>query len=170
MSVAALVMEDGGDEDEAIAALLHDALEDCADLVSGEDLEREYGPTVRRLVEGCTDTPPDFRGGIKSDSRERKEGYIARVRTGEASRVSLADKVHNARSILRDHRIMHDEVFLRFSASKDDTLRYYQELASAYRDAGHRGFLIDELERTVSEIISRAGPVAAAGAEQRLTK
>lgn len=73
MSVAALVMEDGGDEDEAIAALLHDALEDCADRVSGEELERDYGPTVGHLVEGCTDTPPILWAGPSQVGRRARK-------------------------------------------------------------------------------------------------
>jgi (p)ppGpp synthase/HD superfamily hydrolase len=158
LSVAALVLEDGGDEDEAIAALLHDALEDCSDQVSAEDLEHQFGSTVCGLVKGCTDTPPNFSGDQKPPWKRRKEKYIQHVREGGASRVSLADKVHNARSILRDHRLIGDEVFSRFSAAKADTLWYYQELALAYRSAGHAGFLMDELERVVAELMRRTAP------------
>src|SRR5690606_6378911 len=98
MSVAALVLEDGGDECEAIAALLHDALEDHGDRITAEKVEAEFGVKVRTLVEACTDTPPGFTGGQKSPWRERKVGYIAHVTSGAVpTRVSLADKLHNAR-------------------------------------------------------------------------
>jgi len=156
MGVAALVLEDDGDEEEAIAGLLHDALEDCAEDISGEDLEEQFGPRVRELVEACTDTPLDFEGGRKPDWKARKDAYIARIASGEMSlRVSLADKVHNVRCLLRDHRLEGAAVWERFSADKDETLWFYRALAVAYRAGGAEGFLIEELERTVAEIEAR---------------
>lgn len=158
MSVAALVLEDGGDEDEAIAALLHDTLEDCADRITPAELEERFGPRVREIVEACTDTPPDFAGGAKPDWKTRKQTYVRHVASGAAPlRVSLADKVHNARSILRDHRLHGDAVWDRFTADRSETLWYYRALAAAYREAGASGHLIDELERVVSELDERAG-------------
>ena len=158
LSVSALVVESGGDEDEAIAGLLHDALEDCADQISAEALEKKFGERVRRLVEACTDTPPGFDGGEKPPWQDRKRGYMARLRSGEIPwRVSLADKLHNARSILRDHRTVGDEVWERFSASKEDTLWYYRSLVQAYRDAGAEGYMLEELERVVGGLEWRAG-------------
>lgn len=163
MSVAALVLEDGGDEDEAIAALLHDALEDCADRITARDIETRFGSRVREIVEACTDTPPEFTGGEKPAWKSRKKRYIEHVRTGKAPyRVSLADKVHNARSILRDHRVEGDAVWDRFRAEREDTLWYYRELADAYRAAGAGGYLIEELERTVRQLEERAAVTAAA--------
>jgi (p)ppGpp synthase/HD superfamily hydrolase len=162
MSVAALVLEDGGTEDEAIAALLHDTLEDCADQISGTQLEQRFGRTVRLLVEACTDTPASHVGGEKTPWKPRKTEYIKHIRGGGATRISLADKVHNARSILRDHRITGEGVWSRFSASREDTLWYYQELVKAYRAAGTGGFLMDEFERVVDEIVARSQPIAAA--------
>lgn len=156
MSVAALVLEDGGDEDEAIAALLHDALEDRGDRITAEELEERFGSRVRRLVEACTDTPTGFAGGKKPPWRDRKEAYLQHIASGEVPlRVTLADKVHNARSILRDHREVGEAIWDRFSAEKDETLWYYRELGRAYRKAGARGFLIDEFERTLHELESR---------------
>lgn len=157
LSVAALVIESGGDEEEAIAALLHDALEDCADQISADSLDKTFGERVRRLVEACTDTPPGFGGGRKPPWRERKAGYIDRLRSGAIPwRVSLADKLHNARSILRDHRAVGDEVWNRFSASKGETLWYYSELVKAYRSAGAEGYMVEELERVVGVLQWRA--------------
>jgi (p)ppGpp synthase/HD superfamily hydrolase len=74
MSVSSLVLEDGGDEDEAIAALLHDALEDCADRITAKEIEARFGPRVREIVQACTDTPPEFKGGEKP--RYLKDEYI----------------------------------------------------------------------------------------------
>lgn len=155
MSVAALVLEDGGSEEEAIAALLHDALEDCGDQITAKQIEEEFDPKVRSLVEACTDTPQDFVGGSKPPWRERKEDYISLVANGHGSRVSLADKLHNARSILRDHRSDPDGIWERFSVEKAETLWYYRELVHAYRKAGVAGYLIDELDRVVRKLQAR---------------
>jgi (p)ppGpp synthase/HD superfamily hydrolase len=157
MSVAALVLEDGGDEDEAIAALLHDALEDAADQITGEELERQFGPQVRAIVEACTDTPPEYAGGEKPDWKSRKTRYIQQVKTARvAHRVSLADKVHNARSIIRDRTVVGEAVWDRFRADREETLWYYRELAKAFRAAGATGFLMEELEGAVRRLESRA--------------
>ncbi|MFW6079654.1 MAG: HD domain-containing protein [Gemmatimonadota bacterium] len=158
MSVAALVLEDGGDEDEAIAGLLHDALEDHPDEITAEELEERFGARVRELVEACTDTPPEYTGGQKPPWRKRKERYIEHVRSWESpNRISLADKVHNARSILRDHRRHGDEVWERFKPTGEQTLWYYRSLVEAYRDAGADGYLVEELDRVVSVLEARAG-------------
>jgi (p)ppGpp synthase/HD superfamily hydrolase len=161
LSVAALVLEDGGDEDEAIAALLHDALEDCADQISAAEIEQSFGPRVRGLVEACTDTPPDFAGGSKPGWKERKERYLDSVTNGHGNRISLADKLHNARSILRDHRASPDTIWDRFSAEKEETLWYYRELVKAYRAGGASGFLVDELEHVVRKLEKRDGRISA---------
>jgi (p)ppGpp synthase/HD superfamily hydrolase len=160
LSVTALVLEDGGTESEAIAALLHDALEDCADQITADEIEARYGPEVRRLVVECTDTPEAFEGGEKPSWRTRKQAYIDRVASGHWNRVSLADKLHNARSILRDHRKDPAGVWDRFSVTREQTLWYYRELAGAYRKAGAESFLVDELERVVRKLHARDAEVA----------
>jgi len=153
MSVAALVLEDGGDEDEAIAALLHDALEDAADRITAEDIQRRFGPKVRTMVEACTDTEPGFAGGEKSHWRSRKDAYIQKVKSADGThRVSLADKVHNVRCILRDYRADGEAVWDRFKGARDGTLWYYLELAKAYRAAGATGYLMEELEEAVGRL------------------
>ena len=82
---------------------------------------------------------------------------VAHIASGEAPyRVSLADKLHNARSILRDHHIHRDAVWERFSVPREKTLWYYRSLTVAYRTAGATGFMIDELERVVGELDARA--------------
>jgi (p)ppGpp synthase/HD superfamily hydrolase len=156
--VAALVLEDGGDEEEAMAALLHDAIEDQGDKISADEIERRFGRRVRELVVACTDTPEDHAGGEKAEWRTRKLAYLERVRRGtEPNRVSLADKVHNARSILRDQQTLGEAVWRRFSQDKERTLWYYRSLVAAYRTAGATGFLVDELDRVVTELEARSG-------------
>ena len=155
MSVASLVLEAGGDEDEAIAALLHDALEDCGEEITAAKIESRFGERVRALVEACTDTPSDHAGGPKPEWKDRKEAYLARITEGQGNRVSLADKLHNVRSILRDHRKDPERIWDRFSAKKEETLWYYRGLVGAYRTAGTDGYLIDELERVVGKLERR---------------
>lgn len=166
LSVCALVLEDGGTEDEAIAALLHDALEDHPEATSRAELAAGFGERVLALVEGCTDTPPDYAGGRKPPWRARKEAYVAHVRVADAGgvRVSLADKVHNARAILADYRRIGDEVWSRFNVGKQapaeirgEVLWYYRAMADAFLHAGASGYLIEELERTLAEIERLAG-------------
>ena len=161
LSVAAIVLEDGGNEDEAIAGLLHDALEDHPRETSREEIGTRFGARVLDLVEGCTDTPQDFAGGRKPPWRQRKEGYIEHVRHADAGalRVSLADKLHNARAILADLRRLGDEVWRRFNVGYEDpadirreVLWYYRSLLDAFREAGASGYLAEELERTLDEI------------------
>ncbi len=154
LSVCALVLEDGGDEDEAIAALLHDTLEDHPKEVTRSDLARRFGPRVRDLVVRCTDTPPDYTGGAKADWHERKYPYVARIREEEypLCRVALADKLHNTRAIVLDHRRCGDEVWERFNANKEDELFYHRALVDAFRDAGAPSYLVDELDSLVREL------------------
>lgn len=146
LAVAALVLEYGGDEDQAIAALLHDAVEDQGGLPTLDDIRSRFGARVAGMVEACSDsfeTP-------KPPWRERKERYIARLpeKLPDARLVSLADKVHNARTILADHARMGEEIWGRFKGGKDGTLWYYRELASTFRASGNE-VLIGELERLV---------------------
>lgn len=149
MSVSALVLEDGGDEDEAIAGLLHDAVEDQGGQATLEEIRSRFGDKVARIVLGCTDsdTLP------KPPWRERKERYVAHIRHAAADvrRVSSADKLHNARSILADYRVAGDALWSRFTASKDETLWYYRSLVSGFRAAGG-GQLVDQLDLVVSEL------------------
>ena len=155
LGTCALVLLDGGDEDEAIAALLHDALEDHPETISREDIGAAFGPRVLAIVEACTDTPPDYAGGRKPPWRERKEAYLAHVRASapEALRVSIADKLDNARAILADYRAVGGAVWERFSAGEAEQLWYYEGLVAAYREAGARGGLLDELARIVTELV-----------------
>jgi len=149
LAVCALVMEDGGDEDEAIAALLHDAVEDQGGKPILEEIRRRFGDRVAGIVEECTDTDEM----PKPPWQARKEAYLARLPTAspEALRVSCADKLHNARSLLTDYRRIGERLWERFSASRDETLWYYRSLLRVYKERG-AGALADELEGVVREL------------------
>jgi (p)ppGpp synthase/HD superfamily hydrolase len=154
LGVAAIVLEHGGDEDEAIAALLHDALEDQRHKMSQGEIRARFGETVEAIVEACTDgDPAEQRDRDPVKWRVRKEKYIADIpqKPAGAILVSMADKLHNARSILEDYRIMGDALWPRFTAGKEGTLWYYRALLEAYRARGNAR-LWTELERTVIAI------------------
>ncbi len=154
LAVASFVLDDGGDEDAAIAALLHDAAEDQGGHARLDDVRRRFGDKVAHIVEGCTDS---F-ASPKEPWMDRKERYVehAKKLDRETLRVSAADKVHNAYAILRDLRSRGDAVWKRFKASPDDILWYYDALVRSYRDAGG-GELVDELERVVRGIKREMG-------------
>ncbi|MDA2933982.1 HD domain-containing protein [Acidobacteria bacterium AH-259-D05] len=149
MGVAAIVLEHGGTENEAIAALLHDAVEDQGGRATLEEIRRRFGDEVAQTVEGCTDadTIP------KSPWRERKEKYITHLREAEPSvrLVSAADKLHNVRTILADYRKVGEALWERFRGGKDGTLWYYRTLAKTFREIDPSS-LADELSRVVSEL------------------
>jgi (p)ppGpp synthase/HD superfamily hydrolase len=157
MGVASIVLEDGGSEDEAIAALLHDAAEDHGGRERLDDIRKRFGDGVARIVEDCTDSwtaAPE----AKAPWIERKQQYVQHARTlnGASLRVSAADKVHNAYAILRDLRNTGDRVWERFNAPADDIVAYYQALVRSFRDAGG-GRLVDELDRIVRAIEREMG-------------
>jgi GTP pyrophosphokinase len=160
IAVAGLVLENGGDRDQAIAALLHDSIEDGGvDYPGGvtalrEDIQRGFGSGVLAIVEGCTDaeTIP------KPPWRQRKAAYIAHLEEAPAAvlLVSCADKLHNSRAIVADLRVMGDSLFDRFSGGRDGTLWYYESLTEVF---GRRGpeHLAGELGRTVETMRGLAG-------------
>ena len=165
LGVASLVLEAGGDEDMAIAALLHDAVEDQGGIETLGKIRRRFGERVAHIVEGCTD---DFSGHNRVSWCDRKTKYIAHLReeTDEEVRiVSLADKVHNARTILLDYIEQGDSVFQRFRARKEGTMWYYRTLVDAFRYAeskrpissfsrGHER-LLRELDRLIAKLEKR---------------
>lgn len=156
LAVAAIVLEHGGDEDEAIAALLHDALEDQLHKMSPGEIRARFGEKVEGIVEACTDgDPAEQRDRDPVKWKKRKEKYIAEIphKSAGAILVSMADKLHNARSILEDYRVMGDALWPRFTTGKEGTLWYYRALLEAYGARG-KNRLWTELERTVRAIES----------------
>jgi GTP pyrophosphokinase len=149
LAVSALVLEYGGDEDQAIAALLHDAVEDQGGAATREAIRARFGDRVTAIVDGCTDadTQP------KPPWRARKEAYLAHLpdAPAEVRLVSAADKLHNARAVLADYRQVGEAVWARFRGGKAGTLWYYRALLTAYRAAGTDP-LVEELDRTVTEL------------------
>ena len=151
MAVAALVGSNGGDEDQVIAALLHDSIEDCVGEVPDivEQIRERFGARVLEIVEGCTDAYSD----PKPEWRVRKETYLAHLReTPEDSPillVSLADKVHNARAIVRDFLEIGDQLWGRFNGKRDGTIWYYSTLAEIFGEK-KPGYLATELRSMVS--------------------
>jgi (p)ppGpp synthase/HD superfamily hydrolase len=155
LGVTSLVIEEGGTEDQAITALLHDAVEDQGGMPTLLDIRARFGDHVGDLVEACTDSledpPPPW--------RERKEAYIAHLPDAprDALLVSVADKVHNARSILIDLRSEGPSVFERFSGKREGVLWYYRTLVTTYRAIGYDARLVDLLDRIVTELERLAG-------------
>ncbi|MDQ6644964.1 MAG: HD domain-containing protein [Chloroflexota bacterium] len=149
LAVTSIVLENGGDEDEAIAALLHDAIEDQGGEPTRQEIQRRFGNAVVAIVDGCSDTD-EF---PKPPWRERKEAYIdhLRVTTAAVRLVAGADKLHNARSILADYRVVGESLWQRFHGGREGTLWYYRSATNALVEMG-RTPLITELERVVSEI------------------
>jgi (p)ppGpp synthase/HD superfamily hydrolase len=149
MSVAALVIEYGGDEEMATAALLHDAVEDQGGLPRLREIRRKFGKRVARIVDGCTDSYVE----PKPPWLERKKNYVARVRgeSAEVLLVSAADKLSNVRETLHDLRTQGESVFERFAGKKEGTLWYYRALVEEFHKAGGNP-LVDELARAVAEL------------------
>jgi (p)ppGpp synthase/HD superfamily hydrolase len=149
LGVASLVLEAGGDEDLAIAALLHDVVEDCGGAPMLKEIRRRFGERVAHVVDGCTDTDVD----PKPPWRQRKEDYIAHLRTADADTrlVSAADKLHNVRSIVATYREIGDRVWERFHGKRDGTLWYYRTLLDEFQRKKSSP-LIRELERAVIEL------------------
>jgi hypothetical protein len=149
LGVTSLVLEDGGTEDEAIAALLHDAVEDQGGETTLALIRHRFGRRVAEIVAGCSDTDVV----PKPPWKERKQAYIDHLADADEGvlRVSLADKLHNARAILFDLELVGDAVWDRFKAGRAETLWYYESLVTAFaaRDAGP---MTQELRRVVAAI------------------
>jgi GTP pyrophosphokinase len=133
LGVASLVITHGGNEDEAIAALLHDAVEDQGGKPTLERIRQRFGDNVASIVDGCTDACVE----PKPPWKERKERYLAHLRTTASPSVKLvaaADKLDNARAIIADHRICGDAIWGRFKAGKEDQKWFYRGCLAALKD------------------------------------
>jgi (p)ppGpp synthase/HD superfamily hydrolase len=161
LGVASIAIEYGADEDEAIAALLHDSAEDQGGLQTLDRIRALFGERVAAIVDGCTDTYEE----PKPDWADRKAKYVAHLRVADKSvrLISAADKLHNARSILKDYREVGLEVFDRFKKkTTDHTLWYYRRLADEFLARGPRQ-LAEELNRTVTELEELTARAAGSG-------
>ena len=149
MGVASIVLQYGGDEDQAIAALLHDVVEDCGGAPKLKEIRSKFGERVARMVDGCTDSDQT----PKPPWRQRKESYLQRVQREEADvlLISAADKLYNVREILMDVRENGRAVWERFTGGREGSLWYYRALAGAFRGRAPDP-LVDELDRAVSEL------------------
>ncbi len=149
LAVAAIVLDYGGNEDEAIAALLHDAVEDQGGAARGEEIRCRFGPAVAAIVEGCTDADtipkPPWQG--------RKEAFLARLEHASASirLVVAADKLHNVRCLLRDLRQQGQAIWKHFKGGREKTLWYYRAVDEALKRSGTTP-LVEELDRAVTEL------------------
>jgi (p)ppGpp synthase/HD superfamily hydrolase len=148
IGVSSLAIEHGADEDEAIAALLHDAAEDQGGRPTLDAIEARYGAKVAAVVEGCTDW---LGSGPKPKWRERKQRYVDHLPTTSPSiqLVSACDKLYNARAILADLRTVGDAVWSRFAGRREGVLWYYRSLAAAFNIENP---VVDELRRVVDEL------------------
>ncbi|REK19155.1 MAG: HD domain-containing protein [Planctomycetota bacterium] len=154
LGVASIVIEHGGSEDEAIGALLHDAVEDQGGQPTLEAIRKRFGPAVAEIVDGCSDsdTTP------KPPWRERKEQYLAHLPGASRSvqLVSAADKLYNCRSIVDDYLRVGDDVWQRFKGGRDGTLWYYRAIVEAFSELDGTA-LLEQLDRSVTELESLAG-------------
>lgn len=151
LSVASLVINDGGTEDQAIAALLHDAVEDQGGPPTLTEIREKFGENVARIVVECSDTDKM----PKPPWRTRKEQYIEHLADvgSDTLLISVADKLDNARSMLRDYNTHGPELWQRFTVKNaDDHLWYYGALLQAYRDQGCKSWMVEELGRVVDEL------------------
>jgi (p)ppGpp synthase/HD superfamily hydrolase len=155
MGVTSLVLEAGGDEDLAIAALLHDVVEDCGGIPMLREVRRRFGARVAKVVDGCTDAYVD----PKPPWRERKENYIRHLKRADADTrmVSAADKLNNVRSILSDYRVIGESIWSRFNGGREGTLWYYRTLKDEFlrhkvnRITRDLALAVDELESLVAK-------------------
>ncbi len=163
MAVASLVLEAGGDEDMAVAALLHDVVEDCGGMPRLREIRKQFGPRVAKIVEGCTDS---F-GEPKPEWLERKKDYLREVKHADAETrlVSASDKLHNVRTILADYRQHGEAIWRRFNGKKEGTLWHYRALCDEYQRR-NRNRITLELAIAVEEL-ERATGVRPGGAPKK---
>jgi len=153
MAVTSLVLEGGGDEDMAMAALLHDVVEDCGGMPRLREIRKMFGVRVAKMVEGCTDSFVE----PKLPWIERKQDYLNHVKDADAETrlVSAADKLHNVRTILTDYRQRGESIWTRFSGKRDGTLWYYRALSDEFRRKPNR--ITRDLEIAVGELEKATG-------------
>jgi GTP pyrophosphokinase len=172
MAVTSLVLEGGGDEDVAIAALLHDVVEDCGGTPRLREVRKMFGARVAKIVEGCTDSFSD----PKLPWIVRKKEYLKRLKheDSETRLVSASDKLHNVRTVIADYRQDGESIWKRFSGKREGTLWYYRALNDEFqrrksnRITRELAIAVRELEKTVGlKRLERRGGVARPGVNER---
>jgi (p)ppGpp synthase/HD superfamily hydrolase len=155
LAVAAIVLEHGGTEKEAVAALLHDAVEDQGGQATLVEIRRRYGKRVAGIVAACSDTDQL----PKPPWHERKEAYVKRLRSEPYSvrLVVAADKLHNARHLLSSYRVQGEDLWSHFKGGREGTLWYYRAVVGALGAAAEPGenqlrAILDEIERTLATL------------------
>jgi GTP pyrophosphokinase len=153
LAVASLVIEFGGNEDEVIAALLHDAAEDCGGEQTLDRIRREFGENVAEIVLGCSDTTDT----PKPPWRTRKEAYLRHLAAANASvqLVAIADKLHNLKTTIREYALQGDDFWLHFRSGRAGMLWYFEELIHIFRDSSVPKLLFLELEQAWMDLKSR---------------
>jgi (p)ppGpp synthase/HD superfamily hydrolase len=155
LSVCGLVLAHGGNEDEAIAALLHDSLEDHADRFPPDLLKQKFGESVLNLVLECTDTGLDYRGGPKAPWLERKQAFLQDLQNKQllSHRILLADKTDNLRATVHAYRKMGEEVWTYFRGNREQQLWYFQTFCKIMREKEIKSPLLDEYEDTLTGLL-----------------
>jgi (p)ppGpp synthase/HD superfamily hydrolase len=158
LGVCSMVIEEGGDEDMAIAALLHDIVEDQGGMPRLQEVRERFGDKVADIVLACTDTLEESVRG-EQDSQARKDAYLAHLehQPPEILIVSLADKLYNARAIRRDYIEIGEDLWERFNSKRDGTLRYYQNLSATFSRVLPTCRMTKELEHVVSSLTAEVG-------------
>jgi len=157
MAVASMVLECGGGEEEAVAALLHDAVEDQGGRKILAEIRERFGERVADIVWECSDSLADSSEEKKPPWRERKESFLARLTSASTAcrLVTACDKLHNIRDVLADHEIVGEEIWDRFSGGRDGTAWYYREVAGVLASDENRA--ARELGRASAELDRRLG-------------
>ena len=165
LAVAAIALEHGATEKEAIAALLHDAVEDQGGQETLDKIRRRYGKRVARIVAAVSDTDQS----PKPPWRERKEAYVERLRSEPYSvrLVVAADKLHNARDLLSSYRAQGDDLLSQFTGDRDGTLWYYRAVVGALTEAAEPEE--QQLNAIIEEIVRTLAALQQAMAERDLT-
>ncbi len=149
LNVTGLALEHGADEDEAIAALLHDAIEDQGGATTREEIRRRFGDRVTEIVDGCTDTDQT----PKPPWRQRKEAYLAHLQTASSSvrLIAACDKLDNVRSLIAGYRQLGESLWERFRGGRDGTLWYHRRVVEILKEHGNHP-LVADLDRAVAEL------------------
>ena len=149
LSVAALVLEDGGSEEEAIAALLHDAVEDQGGATTRAEIRRRFGSKVTAIVDGCTE--PEQTPSMTW--KEHKQKYLEQLRQAspQVRRVALADKLHNARTLLTNARLAGEAIWSEFRGGKENVLWLQEALLELFCQKSN-SWMVEELEQVIREL------------------